>query len=251
MEDGRENLNKLKFKVRGFKFNMIHVEGGDCMMGRGVSEGDYGSDDERPAHLVSLDSYYIGETEVTQELWEAVMGRNPVEDREGGNYPVVNVTWSECQKFIEKLNELTGKKFRLPTEAEWEYAARGGNRSQGYKYSGSNNLDDVGWYYDGNYDSYPVAQKQSNELGLYDMSGNVAEWCSDWYEPEYYENSPKHNPQGPNSSKIFNGRVLRGGNYCSGNGRSSISECSVSYRDYSSPKERYGFHGLRLALVLE
>ena len=220
---------------------MIHVEGGEFMMGRGVSEGDYGSDDERPAHLVSLDSYYIGETEVTQELWEAVMGRNPVEDREGGNYPVVNVTWSECQKFIEKLNELTGKKFRLPTEAEWEYAARGGNRSQGYKYSGSNNPDDVAWYE--SYKNYPVAQKQPNELGIYDMSGNVAEWCRDWYGSDYYKNSPKHDPWGPTGSS--RGRVVRGGGYITTN----KYDCRVVNRE--SNTEYKGFYKLGLRLVLE
>ena len=240
----------LVFNVNGVEFKMIRVEGGEFMMGGGY-EGRYHSGDP---HMVLVDSYFIGETEVTQALWVAVMGKNPMPYYSSNctpDRPVGKVSWKDCQKFIKKLNKLTGKKFRLPTEAEWEYAARGGNRSQGYKYSGSNNLDDVGWYYDGNYDLYPVAQKQSNELGLYDMSGNVKEWCSDWYEPEYYENSPKHNPQGPNSSKIFNGRVLRGGDFFSGNDRSSISECSVSYRDYSSPKERYTFHGLRLALVLE
>lgn len=241
----------LAFNVNGVEFKMIRVEGGEFMMGGGYVDRFHSGE----RHLVSLDSYFIGETEVTQALWVAVMGKNPTlySDDRTPDRPVGYVSWKDCQKFIKRLNKLTGKQFRLPTEAEWEYAARGGNRSQGYKYSGSNNLDDVGWYNDGNYDLHPVAQKQSNELGLYDMSGNVKEWCSDWYDPEYYENSPKHNPQGPNSSKIFNRRVQRGGDYFSGGEHFpiSISECSVSYRSYSEPKTRYSEYGLRLALVLE
>lgn len=255
----------LVFNVKGVEFKMIRVEGGEFMMGATVEqEGDVW-DDERPAHKVSLDSYYIGETQVTQALWEAVMGVSIQEQSQkgiwsndlrgvGDNYPMYYISWNDCQEFVKRLNQLTGKQFRLPTEAEWEYAARGGNkdrlrgnkdRLRGYRYAGSNNLSEVGWYED-NSDraTHPVAQKQANELGLYDMSGNVWEWCNDWFDSNYYSNSLQHNPQGATSS---DSRVFRGGCWCNG-----AWSCRVSQRCSGNPiYDRTKGIGMRLALSLQ
>ena len=160
------------FTVNGVSFNLVYVAGGTFQMGSNV--GDY---DEKPVHSVTLSDYYIGQTEVTQELWQAVMGSNP-SDFKGAKNPVNNVSWNDCQEFIIKLNRLTGGRFRLPTEAEWEYAARGGNKSRGYIFSGSDYLGSVAWYEDNSGDEvHPIGSKSANELGLYDMSGNVFEWC--------------------------------------------------------------------------
>ncbi len=208
-----------EFDLYGVKFKMVTVEGGKFTMGATTEQGYDASDDESPVHQVTLSTFSIGETEVTQELWQAVMGSNPSHFN-GGSYgtnlqrPVEKVSWDDCQQFISKLNQMTGKQFRLPTEAEWEYAARGGNLSQGYKYSGSNNIDDVAWYWDNipsqssgttGYGTQTVATKQPNELGIYDMSGNVCEWCSDWYGS--YSSAPKINPTGPVAGSY---RVVRG-----------------------------------------
>ena len=171
-------------------------------------------------------------------MWQAVMGKNPSSFR-GNNLPVERVSWNDCQKFIKKLQKLTGKKFRLPTEAEWEYAARGGNRSRGYEYSGSDSVDYVAWYR-GNSDSktHPVGGKKANELGIYDMSGNVNEWCNDWFER--YSSSHQTNPVGPSSGSH---RVLRGGSWF------HISKfCPVPLSLCSSPGDRYNWLGLRLVL---
>ena len=168
------------FTIGSIVFKMIYVEGGTFMMGANEEDSE-ASDDERPVHKVTLSSYSIGETAVTQALWEAIMGNNPSHFK-GANRPVEKVSWDDCQVFIRKLNEKTNRKFRLPTEAEWEFAARGGNKGKNYKYAGSNIIDNVAWYHEnsGN-ETHPVAQKQPNELGIYDMSGNVWEWCQDRY----------------------------------------------------------------------
>jgi formylglycine-generating enzyme required for sulfatase activity len=179
----------------------------------------------------------IGETEVTQELWQAVMGSNP-SDFSGTNLPVEQVSWNDCQTFITKLNELTGKTFRLPTEAEWEYAARGGNKSKGYKYAGSNTLGNVAWYTNNSSKTNPVKQKQANELGLYDMSGNVWEWCQDGYGS--YSSAAQTNPTGPTS---VSSRVDRGGGWISDAGR-----CRVSFRAAGTPTIARNYLGMRLAL---
>ena len=169
------------FMVNGVAFKMVKVAGGTFQMGATSEQGSDAFDDEIP-----IPDYYIGQTEVTQELWEAVMGSNPSYFKGDNQRPVENVSWKDCQEFIEKLNRLTGKNFRLPTEAEWEYAARGGNKSRGYKYSGSDNPDAVAWYKDNSRgETHPVAQKQSNELGLYDMSGNVCEWYYRYYDGKW------------------------------------------------------------------
>ena len=188
--------------------NMVYVQGGTFMMGATSEQGSDAFDSEKPAHRVTLSGFYIGKYEVTQSLWRAVMGSNPSSTK-GDNGPVTDVSWNICQEFLRRLNSLTGKNFRLPTEAEWEYAARGGNRSRGYKYSGSDNLGEVAWY-DGNSGGgiRDVGTKRPNELGIYDMSGNVYEWCQDWYGS--YSNLSQTNPTGPSSGSR---RVIRGGSW--------------------------------------
>lgn len=191
------------YDVNGVQFTMVAVEGGTFQMG-----SNDGNEDEKPVHSVTLSDYYIGKTEVTQALWEAVMGSNP-SGRKGDNMPVETVSWYDCQSFITKLNELTGENFRLPTEAEWEFAAKGGNKSKGYIYSGSDNVDDVAWIYgNAHVTTYPVGTKAPNELGIYDMTGNVEEFCQDWYGS--YSGSAQTNPTGPSSGSR---RVSRGGSY--------------------------------------
>ena len=223
------------FVVEDVPFAMIRVEGGTFTMGATPEQGSDAESDEMPAHKVTLSNYYIGETEVTQALWKAVMGSNP-SDFKGNNLPVEQVSWNDCQTFIKKLNTLTGKKFRLPTEAEWEYAARGGNKSKGYKYSGSNNLGDIAWYKDNsNNKTHPVKTKQPNELGIFDMSGNVMEWCQDLYSSSYYYSSPSNNPKGPN---IGDDRVFRGSSY--------VDMLRVSRRRRALPGYSSRYLGLRL-----
>ena len=194
--------------VNGIKYNMVWVEGGTFRMGATSEQDIDAGDDEYPVHSVTLSGYYIGETEVTQALWKAVMGSNPSEFK-GDNLPVEQVSWDDCQEFIRKLNSLTGQHFRLPTEAEWEFACRGGNNSCGYKYSGSNDIDNVAWYFDNSgHKTHPVGTKAQNELGIYDMSGNVWEWCSDWYGD--YSSGAQTNPKGPYDGSY---RVNRGGSW--------------------------------------
>ena len=227
------------FTVGGVSFKMIRVFAGTFTMGATEEQGSDAYDDEKPTHSVTLDSYYIGETEVTQELWQAVMGYNPSRFR-GSKRPVEEVSWDDCQDFITKLNAATGLNFRLPTEAEWEFAARGGTQSKGYKYAGSNTIDDVAWYWDNsNFEPHEVAQKSPNELGLYDMTGNVWEWCQDW--KGNYSSDNQTNPTGPSSGYL---RVLRGGCYAS-----DRNNYHVSYRGGMDPSYRIGHAaGLRLAL---
>ncbi|MBO4802774.1 MAG: SUMF1/EgtB/PvdO family nonheme iron enzyme [Bacteroidaceae bacterium] len=226
------------FTVKGVSFNMIFVEGGTFTMGATLEQGSDAWDDEKPGHQVTLSSYYIGETEVTQALWKAVMGSNPSSFK-GENRPVESVSWDDCKTFIRKLNSLTGKNFRLPSEAEWEFAARGGNKSQGYKYSGSNTLGNVAWYFDNSgIETHSVKSKSPNELGIYDMSGNVWEWCQDWYGS--YSSSSQTNPTGASSGSY---RVSRGGGW---NG--DAGNCRVSLRFNFSPGHRNFYLGLRLAL---
>ena len=238
------------YTVGGVSFKMVAVEGGTFTMGATAEQGsDADSDsDEKPTHQVTLSSYSIGQTEVTQELWQAVMGSNPSYFTGDLQRPVETVSLDDCQTFINKLNQMTGKNFRLLTEAEWEYAARGGNRSQGYKYAGSNNIDDVAWYYDNSYalgssnpDDYgthAVATKAPNELGLYDMSGNVWEWCQDWYGS--YSSDAQTNPTGPATGSH---RVNRGGSWST-----FAWSCRVSDRSRVTPSYTDMHLGLRLAL---
>ena len=231
--------NAISIPVKnGISIEMVKVEAGTFMMGA-TSEMQDPYRWEKPVHQVTLtNDYYMGKYEVPQALWEAVMGSNPSYFK-GDNLPVETVSWNDCQEFISKLNSLTGRKFRLSTEAEWEYAARGGKKSRSYQYSGSSNISDVAWY-DGNSGSktHPVGTKQANELGIYDMSGNVCEWCSDWYSS--YSSSSQTNPTGSVSGSS---RVYRNASW-SGDARG----CRLSCRIYITPDFRNNFLGLRLAL---
>lgn len=218
-------------------FNMRQVEGGVFMMGTTDPYHNKIVENSEPRHEVRLSSFQLSETEVTQELWQAVMGSNPSVSK-GDKKPVENVSWDDCQAFIEKLNELTGKQFRLPTEAEWEYAAAGGNKSREYKFSGSNNEEKVAWHRENSSSStHDVKTKKANEIGLFDMSGNVWEWCQDWYA-ENYKNAGANNPTGPTTGTE---RVTRG------------SGCNdtlqpIQYRGHKKPTDRSGYIGLRIAL---
>ena len=231
------------YTVNGVSFKMVSVTGGTFKMGaQKTSSGsanydDDADDDEAPVHNVTLSDYKIGETEVTQELYQAVMGTNP-SNWLGAKLPVEKVSWNDCQTFITKLNAATGQTFRLPTEAEWEFAARGGTKSQGYKYSGSNTLGDVAWYTDNSGSkTHEVGTKQPNELGLYDMSGNVYEWCQDWFGD--YSSSAQSNPTGATSGSY---RVRRGGSW-----NFTARCCRVTYRLSNTPTYAYSYLGFRLA----
>lgn len=224
------------FTVNGVSFTMVAVKGGTFTMGA-TSEQTGADSNESPTHMVTLSDYYIGETEVTQELWQAVMGSNPSKFTGNLQRPVEMVSWNDCQTFITKLNALTGETFSLPTEAEWEYAARGGNKAQRYEYSGSNTIGDVAWYRSNSSSTtHPVKTKQANELGIYDMSGNVWEWCSDWYGS--YSSSAQTDPVGPSSGSE---RVLRGGSW-----GDLAMNCRVADRG-SDTRVNYCY-GLRLSL---
>lgn len=225
-------------KVAGasdYVIEMVYVQGGTFQMG-----SNYGESDEKPVHSVTLDDFYIGKYEVTQAQWRAVMGSNPSRFK-GDSLPVEMVSWNEVQEFIKRLNAKTGKTYRLPTEAEWEYAARGGNRSKGYKYSGSNKIKDVAWYIgNSGYKTHPVGTRKPNELGVYDMSGNVCEWCQDGYRYDTYSSSPQKNPQGPSSGPFW---VLRGGSWYD-----YFFRCRSANRIYYGPDHRDIYCGFRLVL---
>ena len=194
-----------------------------------------GDSDEKPVHTVTVSGFFMDKTEVTQAEYRKVMGKNPSNFSGCDDCPVEQVSWYGANEYAKKVGK------RLPTEAEWEYAARGGNKSKGYMYSGSNNLNAVGWYKKNSGSrTHPVAQKQPNELGLYDMSGNVWEWCSDWHSDSYYRSSPKKDPQGPNSGPS---RVLRGG-YLNYPGY----DCRVANRSGYNPGYRRSIIGFRLVL---
>jgi len=219
------------------------------VLGGTFQMGNNDVNNEQPVHSVTLRDFHIGRYEVTQRQWEDIMGNNP--SYFGGyNLPINMVSWNDVQKFLLKLNSLTGENYRLPTEAEWEYAARGGKKSKGYIYAGSNNLDDVGRYIDNsfknkiipgssyNHTTYKVGSKQPNELGLYDLSGNVCEWCSDSYDK--YSSNAQSNPFGPSSGF---GKVIRGGSW-----RSNSQNCRISYRENLRPDQGYDYVGFRVVL---
>ncbi len=236
----------VTFTVVGESFEMVPVEGGTYRMGATAEQGGDADGDEGPVHEVTLGGFAIGKYPVTQALWEAVMGDNPSRFAGDPRRPVERVSWDDCRAFIEELNaeldmpDASGRRFRLPTEAEWEYAARGGKRSKGYKYSGSDNLDEVAWY-GGNSGgaTHPVGQKKPNELGIYDMSGNVWEWCGDRYGE--YPCGAQTNPTGPGSGGY---RLLRGGGW-----GLIASYCRVSCRSDNRPGYGGGSLGLRLVLA--
>jgi formylglycine-generating enzyme required for sulfatase activity len=224
-------------KANGVELKMIKVNGGTFEMGAAKNQKTYAKEIESPVHKVKLNDYYIAETEVTQDLWVAVMGSNPSFLKKD-NHPVEQVSWEDCVTFIEKLNQITGEKFRLPTEAEWEYAARGGHKSNGYVYAGSNDLDEVAWTErNSNGSTHKVKTKKPNELGLYDMNGNVWEWCYDWYAP--YEAKETANPSGPANGEV---KINRGG------GWTRAHRCWTSYRGRDNLKLRDYNLGFRLVL---
>ena len=215
---------------------MTVVQGGTFIMGFDADEAEHGY--ETPKHAVTLDDFKIGKYEVTQDLWEAVMVGNPSTFK-GGDLPVENVSWYDVQAFIKKLNKLTGKRYRLPTEAEWEFAARGGNKSKGYVYIGGEEIDTAAWH-SGNSDkcTHTVGSSGSNELGIFDMAGNVSEWTQDWYG--HYSDKPQTNPKGPKSSDI--GKIFRGGSCAT-----LLDYNKPACRSVSNPNFKSAFIGFRLA----
>ena len=225
-----------EFTVNGVSFTMVYVKAGSFYMGSDENS------DEKPIHQVTLtQDYYIGRYPVTQELWRAVMGTDALCHFKGDKLPVEMVSWEECQVFVRRLSLLTGRDFRLPTEAQWEFATRGGVKSQGYRYAGSNNLDEVAWYTDNSGGcTHEVGIKQPNELGIYDMSGNVWEWCQDWHSSSYPTASPVTDPKGSSSGSS---RVCRGGGW----GHNAVN-CRAARRNYNTPSCRYYNVGFRLAL---
>ena len=240
-KDEKENKPK-KFvaetiTVKGVRFVMMPVEGFSFVMGGTSEQGNDAETNEFPIHRVELSNYYICETEVTQQLWKAVTGNNP-STFVGDSLPVENVTWSDCHEFIAQLNALTGRTFRLPTEAEWEFAARGGKKTQSFRYSGSDTVDHVSWCSGNCNDSTRmVASKAPNELGLYDMSGNVLEWCEDWYGQ--YPEEEQTSPRGPETGSV---KIVRGGAWFM-----DPKYSRVSFRAGYNPKKGYGA-GLRLVM---
>lgn len=227
----------------GVEMEMVWVQGGSFTMGSNATPKGvkltYAL--ARPEHRVTVDGYFIGRYEVTQGLWQAVMGENPSKFKGSANLPVESVSWTEAQEFAMRLSQMTGRRFRLPSEAEWEYAARGGSKSQRNPYAGCNRnqLDNHGWYCvnsDGT--THAVGQLLPNELGLYDMSGNVAEWCQDWVEA--YTSEEQTNPRGPRQGE---NRVLRGGHY-----NSTSAACTVYDRGWYLPSGKYELYGLRIVM---
>lgn len=225
---------KANATKKTISISMVSVPGGTFTMG--CQEHCIGND--QPAHQVKIKGFMIGKFEVTRQQWDAVMG-STLSKKSDGDLPVEKVSWNEVQTFITKLNSFTGKKYRLPTEAEWEYAARGGDNNRSYSYSGSNNFNDVGWDYENSNVVKKVGMKKPNDLGIFDMSGNVYEWCSDWYGP--YSAGLQVNPQGPTRGDE---RVCRGGASFSPRGY-----CTVFSRTAAKPNDNE-YNGFRLALSL-
>ena len=224
--------NGFKQEVNGIIIDMVQIPGGTFQMGSHSEEAD---EIEKPVHQVTLSSFYIGKYEVTQGQWEAIMGSNPSLFQKGDNYPVEQVSWDDAKKFILKLNKLTGKRYRMPTEAEWEYAARGGTTGDRY-----GDLNDIAWYQDNSEKStHPIGQKQPNAYGLYDMLGNIWECCQDWQGP--YTSSAQNNPTGPSAETDH--RVYRGGSYTNG-----VKGVRTPNRGYCPPDIRGYNLGLRLAI---
>ena len=223
---------------RKVSFTMMPVEAGTFTMGATSEQKDHPFYDETPHSVTLTKDYYIGETEVTQELWLAVLGTQPSYNK-GISLPVEQVSWGDCMEFLLKLNQMTGQNFRLPTEAEWEYAARGGKKGKGYQYSGNYAVGEVAWFWNNSSEkTHPVKSKKPNELGIYDMSGNVWEWCQDWYGD--YPDKPLTNPKGPTTGLV---RVVRGGCF-----KSDSPFCRTAFRYSNDPTYTSGELGFRLAL---
>lgn len=226
--------------VNGVSFEMVYVKGGTFMMGATSEQESDAEGDEKPVHQVTLAGYHIGKCEVTQGVWKAVMGSNPSYFQKGDDYPVESVSWEDIQMFLKKLNRLTGRRYALPTEAQWEYAARGGNKNGSMKYSGSSTIDGVAWHGDNSgMSTHPVGKKHPNALGIYDMSGNVYEWCSDWFGS--YSGVSQTVPAGPSSDSS---RVVRGGSWYNVAGY-----CRTSHRDCHIPAYRGTTLGFRLVVM--
>lgn len=233
--DSYELTTSYDFKVPDIlKIPMVTVEGGTFKMGS--IDGEI---DEQPVHEVTVNSFNISQFEVTQAIWKAVMGTNPSTFKNCDDCPIESISWNDIQSFLSKLKKITGKTYRLPTEAEWEFAAKGGTQSQNFSFAGSNTINDVAWNID-NSDgkTHPVGQKKANELGIFDLTGNVFEWCQDWYSDTFYQNSPTSNPE---NTIISNYKVLRGGSYI---GNSKLS--SITNRLYGAPDKTYFEVGFRL-----
>ena len=237
-----DSLQVLHFDVNGVPFDMQRVEGGVFVMGGTREQHRERISTDLPTHTVALDAYYIASTEVTQALWKAVMPEwEFFEELYLPNFPISYISWNDCQEFVRRLDSITGMPFRLPTEAEWEFAARGGNRSKGFRFAGGNIVENVSWgLSNAGFRTHEVGKKQPNEVGLYDMTGNVSEWCSDWYAPYHFGTIP--NPQGPTTGKE---KIIRG---------SSYSNCQdnsyLSHRYMAVPTEATSYCGMRLALTL-
>ena len=237
-----DSLQRLEFDINGQYLSLQRVEGGSFIMGATVEQTDRDLLTDKPAHLVFLSPYYIGTTEVTVQLWRAVMPEREVISPDGyPTVPISYINWNDCQEFVRRLDSITGLPFRLPTEAEWEYAARGGGKGKAYRFAGGNEADSVGWTYStsGNW-KHPVARKRPNALGLYDMTGNVSEWCQDIFGP--YELTTRPNPCGADTGSY---RIARGGSYDECNANSHIS-----VRKWYKPETAAGYIGLRVALTL-
>lgn len=237
-----DSLQSPVFWVGDVSFKMRRVEGGAFVMGATPDQHDEHTISDKPAHTVVLSPFYMAETEVTNALWRAVMpDRRFVEEWYDPTQPITYVTWEDAQLFVHRLDSLTGMPFRLPTEAEWEYAARGGSKSKGFRFAGSDLCDTVAWNTaNAGFKKHQVMKKQPNELGLYDMTGNVSEWCQDWFGQYYYGTEP--NPQGPKEGEK---RIVRGGSYdnCADN-------IHLSCRQYFLPDEANNTIGLRVAFTL-
>ena len=232
-----QGVEETVITVNNVPFTMVQVVGGSFIMGS-QNDNENVEVNERPQRKVTLSTYWIGKTEVTQQLWQAVMGSNPSYFK-GAELPVEQVSWNDCQQFIQRLNSLTGRQFRLPTEAEWEYAARGGSRTSNFRYSGGDNASDVAWYWgNANDKTHVVGGKRANELGIHDMTGNVWEWCQDWYG--YYPDKDQHNPKGARSGRY---RVNRGGSWCF-----EQKAARNTARFANRPDGRYKSVGLRLVM---
>jgi len=235
----KERDSLMAVSILNLDSNFIFVEGGAFEMGLPDTSTIEGSEIEKPRHTINLKSFYILKTLVTQALWYSVMDSNPSFHKNCFTCPVENVSWNDAETFIKKLNALKKGHYRLPTEAEYEYAARGGKKSKGFDYSGSNDENKVAWYANNSKDqSHPVGEKKPNELGLVDMSGDVWEWCSDWFNMYYYKVSPSDNPQGPAQGEK---KVLRGGTWM------SLDEgCLVISRGALMPASKDKFTGFRI-----
>ncbi len=230
------------FTVKGVSFKMVKVAGGTFTMGATAEQGSEAQPNEQPAHEVTVGDFYIGQTEVTQALWEAVMGSNP-SHTQWPECPVNKISWQDCNDFADSLTALTGKKFRLPTEAEWEYAARGGSKSKGYKYAGSNNINEVAWTAVNSEEKpHPVAGKAPNELGLYDMSGNVSEWCSDKLL-NYDGTEPQYSQKMLKSERKREFHIIRGGSWNYGPTMSR-----TAYRGSGNYTRMFAYDGLRVVM---